>query len=166
MKYWKNKTIHFFVFGSVYLNIEIFSRAYAGELIGFKGISKWSLCGWTSLWMFLLGGMCSVVIGSLNDRPRYYNLKMWQQVLIGGTLITLLELFTGIYFNLYLHLNLWDYSQHIFNFLGQICLQNCIYWYLLSVVIIWLDDALSWYFYEEEKPLSILSYFIKLVKLQ
>ena len=166
MKYWKNKTIHFFVFGSVYLNIEIFSRAYAGELIGFKGISKWSLCGWTSLWMLIVGGLCGVIIGSLNDKPGYYNLKMWQQVLIGGSLITLVELFTGIYFNLYLHLNLWNYSQNRFNFLGQICLQNCIYWYLLSVVIIWLDDALSCYFYEEEKPPSLLSYFTKLVKLQ
>ena len=166
MKYWENKIIHFLVFGSAYLNIEIFSRAYAGQLIGFNGISKWSLCGWTSLWMILVGGLCGVIIGSLNDKPGYYNLKMWQQVLIGGSLITLVELFTGIYFNLYLHLNLWNYSQDRFNLLGQICLQNCIYWYLLSVVIIWLDDALSCYFYEEEKPLSLLSYFTKLVKLQ
>ena len=166
MRYWKNKIIHFLVFGTIYINIEVFSRAYAGQLIGFNGISKWSLCGWTSLWMFLVGGLCGVIIGSLNDMPRYYNLKMWQQVLISGTIITLVELFTGIYFNLYLHLNLWDYSQHRFNLLGQICLQNCIYWYLLSVVIIWLDDALSYYFYEEEKPLSLFSYFTRLVKLQ
>ena len=164
MKYWKNKIVHFLVFGSIYLNIEVFSRAYNGALIGFNGISKWSLSGWTSLWMFLVGGLCGVIIGRLNDTPRYFNLKMWQQVLIGGTLITLVELFSGIFFNLYLHLNLWDYSQFKFNFLGQICLKNCIYWCLLSVVIIWLDDALSFYFYNEEKPPSLISYFLKLIK--
>lgn len=166
MKYWENKIFHFIAFGSIYLNIEVFSRALNGSLVGFNGISKWSLCGWTSLWMFLVGGVCGVIIGSLNDHPKYYNLKMWQQVLIGGTLITTVELLTGIFFNLHLYLNLWDYSQCSFNFLGQICLKNCILWYLLSVVIIWLDDALSCYFYEEEKPSSLLSYFIKLVTLR
>ena len=154
------------VFGSIYLNIEIFARALSGELIGFNGISKWSLCGWTSLWMFLIGGLCGVIIGSLNDYPRYYNLKMWQQFLIGGSLITVIELLSGIFFNLYLHLNLWDYSDDRFNFLGQICLQNCIWWYVLTVIIIWLDDALCYYFYGEEKPPSLLSYFIKLFKLK
>jgi uncharacterized membrane protein len=166
LKYWENKIIHFLVFGSVYLNIEIFDRAFNNSLVGFEGISKWSLCGWTSLWMFLVGGICGIVIGSLNDKPKYYNLKMWQQMIIGGSLITAVELLTGIFFNLYLGLHLWDYSQDKFNFLGQICLQNCIWWYLLPIIIIWLDDVLSCYFYGEEKPESLLSYFIKLVKVQ
>lgn len=166
MKYKKNKIIHFLIFGSVYLNIEIFSRASGGALVGFNGITKWSLCGWTSLWMFPVGGLCAVLIGDLNDHPKYYNLKMWQQVVIGGSLITAVELLSGALFNLYLHLNLWDYSQDKFNFLGQICLQNCIYWYLLSIVIIWLDDALSSYHYGEEKPGGLLSYFKKLIRLQ
>lgn len=166
MKYKKNKIIHFLIFGSIYLNIETFSRASGGALVGFNSITKWSLCGWTSLWMFPIGGLSGVIIGSLNDHPKYYNLKMWQQVIIGGSLITAIELLSGIFFNLYLHFNIWDYSYDKFNFLGQICLQNCIYWYLLSVVIIWLDDALASYHYGEENPGSLLSYFIKLVKLE
>ncbi|MBV7274687.1 hypothetical protein I6U48_17470 [Clostridium sp. PL3] len=166
MKYAKNKIIHFLVFGSIYLNIEIFSRAYCGSLIGFEGISKWSLCGWTSLWMFPIGGLCAVLIGGLNDKPNYYTLKMWQQVIIGGSLITAVELLSGIFFNMYLHLNLWNYSQEKFNFFGQICLQNCIYWYLLSVIIIWLDDSLSYYYYGEEKPGGLLIYFKKLISLE
>lgn len=122
----------------VYLNVELHDRAYHAALIGFNGISKWSLAGWTSLWMGL----------------------------IGGSLITAVELLLGIFFNLYLHLNLWDYSYDRFNFLGQICLKNCIYWYLLSIIIIWLDDALSYYYYGDEKPGSLFSYLKKLVKLQ
>ncbi|OAA83047.1 putative ABC transporter permease [Clostridium ljungdahlii] len=166
MKYKKNKIIHFFIFGSIYLNVEIISRACCGALTGFSGICKWSLCGWTSLWMFPIGGLCAALIGSLNDRPEYYNLKMWQQVIMGGSLICIVELLTGVFFNLYLHFNLWDYSQEKFNFMGQICLKNSIYWYVLSIVIIWFDDVLSYYFYEGEKPSSLLSYFVKLVKLQ
>jgi len=164
LRYWKNKIVSFFVFGSIYLNLEVFSKAYNGDLIGFNGISRWSLCGWTSLWMFLLGGLCGVIIGSLNNSHIYNRLGMWQQVLIGGTLITLVELLSGIVFNLYLNLNLWDYSQFKYNFLGQICLENCILWYLISVVLIWFDDVLSFYFYNEKKPPSLFSYFIKLIK--
>lgn len=165
-KYLKNKVINFLVFGSIYLNMEIITRACCKCLVGFNNITKWSLCGWTSLWMFPIGGLCAVLIGSLNDRPRYYNLKMWQQVIIGGSLISAVELITGVFFNLYLHLNLWDYSENKFNFMGQISLQNCILWYLLSVVVIWFDDLLSYYFYDEEKPQSLLSYFIRLIKFQ
>lgn len=164
--YWKNKLIHFIFFGSIYLNIEIVTRAFGGSLVGYSGISKWSLCGWTSLWMFLVGGFCAAIVGSLNDKPRYYNLKMWQQVIIGGSLITAVELLAGVFFNLYLHLNLWNYSSIKFNFLGQLCLHNCIAWYLLSVVIIWLDDALSHYYYDDKKPDTLFSYFVKLFKLQ
>ncbi|MFL0196607.1 putative ABC transporter permease [Clostridium sp. WILCCON 0269] len=116
--------------------------------------------------MFPIGGLCAILIGSLNDRPKYYNLKMWQQVFIGGSLITMIELLAGAFFNLYLHLNLWDYSKERFNFMGQICLKNLIYWYLLTIIIIWFDDVLSSYFHDEEKPRGIFNYFIKLVKLR
>lgn len=158
--------IHFFVFGSTYLNIEIVARAYVDSLVGFNGISKWSLCGWTSLWMFLIGGLCGVLIGILNDKPKYYNLRMWQQMLIGGSLITIVELTSGIYLNLYLHLNIWDYSYAKYNLWGQICIRDSILWCLLTIPIIWLDDALSHYFYGEEKPKSIIGYFVKLIYLK
>lgn len=45
---------------------------------------------------------------------------------MGGSLICIVELLTGVIFNLYLHFNLWDYSQDKFNFMGQICLKNSI----------------------------------------
>lgn len=149
------------------MNIEVIVRAYGNALVGYNGIKYLSLIGYTSLWMFLVGGLCGVLIGSLNEHScKYGQLKMWQQILIGGTLITSAELFSGIFFNLHLNLHLWDYSQDKFNFMGQICLQNCIWWYVLPILIIWLDDVFSCYFYEEEKPPSLLSYFIKLIKLQ
>lgn len=166
MKYWQNKIVHFLTFGSIYLNIEVVTRAYYADMVGFKGISNLSLMGYTSLWIFPIGGLCAVIIGSLNDRPRYHNSILWRQILIGGTLITIVELLSGIFFNLYLHFNLWDYSQDKFNFMGQICLRNCIWWYILPIMIIWLDDVLSSYFYAEEKPSSFFSYIVKLFTLK
>ncbi|WP_123053980.1 hypothetical protein [Clostridium sp. JN-1] len=163
MKHKKNKIIHFFIFGSIYLNVEVAVRALCCSLSGVSGISKWSLCGWTSLWMFPIGGLCAVIIGSLNDREVYYKLKMWQQVVIGGSLITGVELIAGAFLNMYLHLNIWNYSQKKYNFFGQICLKNCIYWYFLSIAVIWFDDVLSYYIYGEEKPESLFNYFMKLI---
>ncbi|KZL91490.1 putative ABC transporter permease [Clostridium magnum] len=166
MRHKKNKIVHFLIFGSIYLNIEVFLRAIAGVLIGVQGISKWSLCGWTSLWMFPIGGFCAVIIGSFNDKPAYYNLKMWQQVIMGGSFIIAVELLTGLFLNAYLNLNVWDYSQDKFNFMGQICLQNSILWYFLSIIVIWLDDVLSHYYYGDEKPGNLFCYLKKLVMLQ
>lgn len=163
MKSLKNKIIHFIVFGSIYMDIEVLARAIGNQMVGYKGIKQLSLMGYTSLWMFLVGGLCGVIIGCLNDRPRYCNLKMWQQVLIGGTLITSMELISGAFFNLYLNLHLWDYSQDKFNFMGQIELKNCIWWYILPVIIIWFDDVLSCYFYGNDRPPSILVYFKNLI---
>lgn len=165
-KYLKNKLIHFLVFGSIYLNIEIITRAINKSLVGFNGICTLSLCGWTSLWMFPIGGFCAVLIGTLNDYPPYYNLKMWQQTIMGGSLIIAVELLSGIFFNIILGLNIWDYSYDKFNFMGQINLKNSISWYVLSVVIVWLDDELSYYIYRDEKPSSLLNYFKKAVTLQ
>lgn len=165
-KPFKNKVICFLVFGTVYITVEVIARALCESLVGFKGISALSLCGWTSLWMFPIGGLCGVIISIFNEHPQYNKLKMWQQTIIGGSLITAVELFSGIFFNIFLKLNLWDYSHDKFNFMGQICLQNCIMWYLLSVVIVWLDDVLSYYIYEDKKPNSLLIYYKKLLTLQ
>lgn len=166
MRHFKNKLIHFLVFGSIYLNIEIITRALGNSLVGFNGISELSLCGWTSLWMFPIGGFCAVIIGTLNDYPGYYNLKMWQQTIMGGSLIIAVELLSGIFLNIILGLHIWDYSNNKFNFMGQINLQNSIAWYILSIVIIWLDDELSYYIYRDEKPGSLINYFKKVVTLQ
>lgn len=165
--YTKNKIIHFIVFGSIYMNIEVIVRAMANKLLGYGGIKPLSLMGFTSIWMFLVGGICGVLIGSLNDYPHFYDKKIWQQILIGGTVITLAELFSGIILNVYLELNIWDYSNDPFNFIGQIELKNCILWYLaITPLVIWLDDMLTYYLYREGKPYNIINIYIKLITLK
>lgn len=167
MRYAKNKIIHFLVFGGIYMDIEVLARAIGDQLVGYEGIKPLSLIGYTSLWMFLVGGICGVLIGNLNDHPRFYDKKVWQQLLIGGTLITLAELFSGIILNLILGLNIWDYSKDAFNFMGQIELKNCILWYfLVTPLVIWFDDMLTYYLYREGKTYNLLEIYKKMITLK
>lgn len=51
------------------MDIEVLARAIGNQMVGYKAIKPLSLMGFTSLWMFLVGGVCGVIIGCLNDRP-------------------------------------------------------------------------------------------------
>ena len=46
--------------------------------------------------------------------------------------ITVTELITGLILNVWLGLNVWNYSGLPFNFMGQICLQFSALWFVLS----------------------------------
>lgn len=61
-----------------------------------------------------------------------WEMPMILQVLICGIAITIVELISGIIINIWLNLNVWDYSNLPFNFLGQICLQFSLLWIILS----------------------------------
>lgn len=125
--------ILFLIGGMIYVNIEVFAR----------GFSHWS--------MFILGGICFVIIGLLNE---FYDWKLLfqYQCLIGGSVITILEFISGCILNLWLNWNIWDYSDRFANLLGQICLRNSLYWVVLSGIAVILDDYLRSWIFHEEKP--------------
>lgn len=101
--------------------------------------------------MFLLGGACFVALGLINEiLPQKTPLPL--QMLIGCAIITALEFATGCVVNLWLGLDVWDYSQKPFNLLGQISLGSSIAWYFLSAVGIILDDCLRFRFFGEAEP--------------
>lgn len=128
------KYVVLFVMGGlVYMSLEILWRSYTH---------------WT---MGVLGGICSICLGLINE------LLSWEtplvlQMLIGGAIITVLELVTGCIVNLWLGWNVWDYSDLPYNFLGQISLFSSIGWIGLSLVGIVLDDYLRYWLFHEEKP--------------
>jgi uncharacterized membrane protein len=101
--------------------------------------------------MFIVGGICFILIGLINE---YLSFKtpLWKQQLIAASIVTGIELIAGLILNLWLKLDIWDYSNLSFNLLGQICLQYSIIWFLLSLLAIVLDDWLRWWLFEEEKP--------------
>jgi hypothetical protein len=101
--------------------------------------------------MFILGGLCFVSIGLINELFPWELGIVWQ-ALIGGTMVTCLEFITGVIVNIWLKLGVWDYSGLPLNILGQVCLSFYFAWVGLSVVAIVFDDYLRYWFFGEEKP--------------
>lgn len=103
---------------------------------------------WT---MFILGGICFVGIGLINEL-RSWQMPLYQQTLISAVLITVMEFITGCTVNLLLKWEVWDYSNIPFNILGQICVLFMLLWIILSVVAIILDDWLRYWLFGEQRP--------------
>lgn len=112
------------------------------ELI-WRGYSHWT--------MFILGGTCFVLLGLINEILDW-DAPLTLQMLIGCTVITVLEFITGCVVNLWLGWNVWNYSDLKFNILGQISLFSSIGWYFISLVGITLDDWLRYRLFGEKKP--------------
>ena len=123
----------FFVGATIYVIIEKLYRGY----------SHWT--------MFLLGGICFIALGLINE-VMPWDMPLLLQMFIGGAIITVLELITGCVVNLWFGWNVWDYSELPFNLWGQISLFSSIVWVGLSLVGIVLDDYIRWKFFGEEKP--------------
>ena len=119
--------------GCVYFLIEM----------AWRGHSHWT--------MAVLGGVCFVLIGDINEFIPW-NMPLVLQGAIGSGIVTLLELVSGIILNLWLGLGIWDYSNMPFNFLGQICLPFSLLWVALSVVAVILDDWLRCWLFGEDRP--------------
>lgn len=89
--------------------------------------------------MFLLGGLCFLLLGRLTTRfPR---LPLPAKVVLGAAVITALELLTGLLVNR--QYAVWDYRGMPFQFLGQICLPFSLLWMPVSLAGMSLYNALS-----------------------
>jgi uncharacterized membrane protein len=107
--------------------------------------------GWTHWTMFILGGICFICLGLINEILPW-SMPLWQQVLIGACIITALEFITGCIVNLRLGWHVWNYSAMPGNVLGQICPQYFLLWLPASLIGIVLDDYLRHWWFGEEKP--------------
>lgn len=111
--------------------------------IAYRGYSHFS--------MIIVGGLCFILIGSINEFSNK-EIPLLLQMFISVILINIVELISGIIINRILLLNVWDYSQLRFNFLGQISLNSSIAWFFLSLIAIYVDDLLRYKIYKEEMP--------------
>lgn len=109
----------------------------------FRERSHWS--------MFLVGGICFVLIGGLNNWFPW-NWSILRQMGISAVIVTVVEFVSGILLNLVLKWDVWDYSNMPGNILGQICPQFTLLWFFLSAFGIFLDDLIRWLLFGEEKP--------------
>ena len=101
--------------------------------------------------MFVLGGLCFLCIGALNNHLPWELGFVWQ-CLMGAGIITGLEFATGLIVNIWMGLGVWDYSNMPLNVMGQICLPFSLAWIALAAVAIVLDDYLRYWLFNEEKP--------------
>ncbi len=116
---------------------------YIGMELASRGRSHWT--------MFLLGGVCFVCLGLINELIPW-EMPLFKQMLIGMIIITYFELLTGCIVNIWLGWGIWDYSHMPGNFLGQICPLFTFLWFWISGAGIILDDWLRYWLFGEERP--------------
>lgn len=127
---------HAFLFwfgGSFYVTLEIIYRER----------SHWA--------MIVLAGIVFLIVGGLNEIWSW-DFPLSKQVLIGTTVATVLEFFTGCIVNLWLGWNVWSYEGMWGNILGQICPLFILFWVPLILIAILIDDQIRYRFFDEEKP--------------
>ena len=115
---------------------------YLLELL-WRGHSAWQ--------MILIGGLCFIFIGLINE-VFPWTMPLWLQSIIATGIVTTIELVSGLILNVWLGLRIWDYSNLPFNLYGQVCLYFSLLWLVLSPVAIVLDDWLRYWMFGEKKP--------------
>ena len=80
--------------------------------------------------MFLLGGLCFLLVGS--GAARFQKIPIPIRPLLGAVVITGLELVTGWLVNQ--DYRVWDYRDQLFQFQGQICLAFSLLWVPVSLM--------------------------------
>lgn len=74
------------------------------------------------------------------------------QALACAALVTAVELIAGLVLNVWLNMNVWDYSNLPVNLWGQICLSFSLTWVVLCLAFIPIFDWLRWAVEGKEKP--------------
>ena len=77
---------------------------------------------------------------------------IWLQAVACAALVIVVELVAGVVLNIWLGLDIWDYSHLPLNFLGQICPQFSALWVVLCLVFVPVFDWLRWAVEGGEKP--------------
>ena len=137
MKLWRS-LILFYIGGMVYILVELVWR------------------GWSHPSMFVVGGFCFVMIGELNGHLLRWNTPLAAQAVLCACAVTLVELISGLILNVWGGLNVWDYGNLPFNFMGQICLDYFLLWIPMSVAAIWADDRPRQRLFGQERPTHTL----------
>lgn len=133
-KFWKN-VIMFILGCSFYALIELFFRGYTFRLMALSGGA-----------MFVWGSVLNNKFG--------WKMDLLLQCGIISASVTLLEAIVGNIDYYFLHINMWDYSMIKHNALnGKICLLFSFLWFLLAFAVVFVGDAIEYYwFHEGEQP--------------
>ena len=92
--------------------------------------------GYSHMTMFFAGGICFFLIYICEKHIRH--LRLVYRCILYAFMITAVEFIFGMIFNVWLELDVWDYSHEPFNFLGQICPGFVFMWMALSLPAVWI----------------------------
>lgn len=133
-------------------NIKIFIKYLILFLLG--GYTYYSIeilwRGYSHYSMIICGGICFIYAGLQNEQVEW-DYPFWKQILRVEAFILSAEFITGCIVNLWLGLNVWDYSGLPGNILGQTCPQFALLFLPLSAIAIIVDDFIRWKWFGEEK---------------
>ncbi len=139
-----------FIFGMCYFTLEGIYRIPSG--------------GYANIAMLAVGGLCGLLVGSVNQVPKFYNMTVWKQAVIGTVLTLAVEYVSGYVLNVKMGLGIWDYSDMYFNVNGQICLTFGGLWFLLMPAAIWLEDWIRWKFWGEGEWYGLMEIYGEFIK--
>lgn len=97
--------------------------------------------GYTHWTMMITGGVCFLVLFRVFNRIAHT--KLWKKCAVGACVITGIEFTVGCIVNLWLQMNVWDYSFLPLNLMGQICPLYTFLWGLLSIPIVYLSGKIK-----------------------
>lgn len=107
-------------------NFMIFSIGACGygliEVL-WRGYTHWSMLG--------AGGLSFLGLSAISTRMKKAGLLL--KAIAGSGLITSIEFIFGVFFNIILKKNVWDYSRMPLNIRGQICAAYSFLWMLLCI---------------------------------
>lgn len=117
--------------GTVYFLLEVVFKTLRGEQ---EQIS------WT---MLVLAVILTIPVERCGEQLPW-EVPLWLQALSCALLVTAVELAAGVILNIWLGLDIWDYSHLPFNLWGQVCPQFSAVWWFLCLVFIPAFDWLRW----------------------
>lgn len=95
---------------------------YAFVEVAGRGYTHWTMC--------LTGGIVLAVIYTLSNRPAT---TLVRTCFLGTGIITLIEFAVGVFDNLIMGWQVWDYSDQPLNILGQVCPLFSLLWFVLCI---------------------------------
>lgn len=128
MKYLRQLVL-FIVGFCIYITIEVCYRGYSYPLMG------------------LCGGIILLMIDCINAKISW-DMDILLQGCIGSVVTTLFELIIGSICLVYNFELMWDYTNVPFNFNGIICLPFSLIWIGISILGIFIADAINYYVFE------------------
>lgn len=134
------KNILLFIIGfCLYITIEVLFRSYSYPLMG------------------VVGGISLIIVDKINDRISW-DMPLILQCIIGGLIITILELLSGEFALHILNVRMWDYSgMWLSSFDNLLCPLFSFFWCLLACVGIILADAINYYvIHIEPRPYYVI----------